>query len=533
MNAIIMAAGMSSRFAPLSYERPKGLLVVKGEVLIERQIRQLQDAGITDITIVVGYMKEMFFYLENKMNVKIVVNEDYFRYNNTSSLMCVLDRISDTYICSSDNYFSENVFKEEPNGAYYSAQYVCGPTDEWCLYTDDEGIIDGIIVGGADCWIMSGHVYFDRRFSEKFISLLKMDYEKEECRNNLWEHFYMQHLDVLRMKIRCYGPGIIYEFDSLDELRGFDESYICNTDSRIIRNICDVLDCSEKQIMSIQVIKQGLTNTSFSFSVVREDDKVDRYVYRHPGIGTEEYINRDSEMFSMDIAAKLGLDDTFIYMSPKGWKISRYVENARTLDYHNEKDVANSLKMIRKLHDANIISEYDFHIWERACDFVERIREKGRSDFADFQELYDKMDFLFRLTKRDGVVDRLCHCDCYDPNFLIGDDDKMYLIDWEYSGNDDPASDLGTYICCSDYSEEEADDIIRRYLCHEPKVEELRHYYAYIAIAAYYWYVWAIYQTSIGKNVGEYLYLWYKMSIKYCDVAMSMYLNNNVSIKQK
>ena len=54
-NAIIMAAGLSSRFAPISYERPKGVLKVRGEVLIERQIRQLQEAGIGDITVVVGY----------------------------------------------------------------------------------------------------------------------------------------------------------------------------------------------------------------------------------------------------------------------------------------------------------------------------------------------------------------------------------------------------------------------------------------------------------------------------------------------
>lgn len=46
-NAVIMAAGMSSRFAPLSYEKPKALLKVKGEVLIEREIRQLQAAAST------------------------------------------------------------------------------------------------------------------------------------------------------------------------------------------------------------------------------------------------------------------------------------------------------------------------------------------------------------------------------------------------------------------------------------------------------------------------------------------------------
>ena len=59
-NAIIMAAGTSSRFVPLSVERPKGLLEVKGEVLIERQICQLKEAGIEDITLVVGYKAEMF-----------------------------------------------------------------------------------------------------------------------------------------------------------------------------------------------------------------------------------------------------------------------------------------------------------------------------------------------------------------------------------------------------------------------------------------------------------------------------------------
>ena len=59
-NAIILAAGKSSKFAPFTYEKPKGLFCVKGEILIERQIEQLQNAGIKDIYIVVGYMKKNF-----------------------------------------------------------------------------------------------------------------------------------------------------------------------------------------------------------------------------------------------------------------------------------------------------------------------------------------------------------------------------------------------------------------------------------------------------------------------------------------
>ena len=99
----------------------------------------------------------------------------------------------------------------------------------------------------------------------------------------------------------------------------------------------------------------------------------------------------------------------------------------------------------------------------------------------------------------------------------------MYLIDWEYSGNDDPANDIGTFICCSDYTYEEALETIKIYLSHEPSQSELRHYLGYIAIASYYWYVWAIYQESLGNPVGEYLYIWYKNSKFYAKKALELY----------
>lgn len=70
-NAVIMAVGLSKRFAPVSAYCPKGLTLVKGEVLIERQIQQLREAGIADIYVVVGYKKELFYYLQDKYDVKI------------------------------------------------------------------------------------------------------------------------------------------------------------------------------------------------------------------------------------------------------------------------------------------------------------------------------------------------------------------------------------------------------------------------------------------------------------------------------
>ena len=267
-NAVILAAGMSTRFAPLSYEKPKGLLNVKGEVLIERQIKQLHSVGIKDITLVVGYMKEKMFYLEEKYGVEIVVNEDYYRYNNTSSMILVADKLSNTYICSSDNYFVKNPFEKYGYKGYSAAVYEDGDTDEYCIVYDKKDRIVDVKVGGKNSWIMLGHVYFDREFSKKFSSILKDEYSKQAVKDGLWEDLYIKFISELNLFIRKYDKNIIREFDSLDELREFDGEYLKNTNSKILSNIAKVLKCKEEDIEQISPIKTGLTNTSFKFSVL-------------------------------------------------------------------------------------------------------------------------------------------------------------------------------------------------------------------------------------------------------------------------
>lgn len=268
MNAIILAAGTSSRFVPLSYEKPKGLLKVKGEVLIERQIRQLKDAGIKDITIIVGYKADLFFYLMKKFGVKIVFNEDYYRYNNTSSIIRVIDELDDTFICSSDNYFPENIFVGNPIQSYYSALYAEGDTDEYCLTTDDEDNIIDVKIGGANAWYMVGHVFFDKYFSAKFKEIIKEDYALEETRHGYWENVYIHHIQELPpMKMHRYSPNEIMEFDTLDELRRFDESYIYDTHSKLLKQICAIHGWKESQLYDFKQIKESGNTHIFSFMI--------------------------------------------------------------------------------------------------------------------------------------------------------------------------------------------------------------------------------------------------------------------------
>lgn len=516
-NAVIMAAGMSSRFAPLSYEKPKGLLVVKGEVLIEREIKQLHEAGITDIIVVVGYMKEKFFYLEEKYGVKIVINDDYYKYNNTSSLIRVLDSINNTYICSSDNYFVDNVFEPYVYRSYYSAVYTDEKTDEYCLHFDKSGLIKKVDFGGEKAWYMLGHVYFDRDFSSKFKKILTEEYPNQKTKEQLWENLYIRYIEELHLYIRKYDSDKVLEFDSLDELRDFDSEYINNIDSAIMSNICYVLNCEKTDICGIKPINSGLTNRSFRFTVNRKE-----YVYRHPGQGTEKYINRSGEAESMRIVSGMGMDDTYIFMDKaSGWKISRYIEDAREMDYHNQQDVEKAIRMIRFLHDSSIEVDYDFDIWKRTEEFIDRLKQEKHFETADSKEHFDLINKVKNLIAKDGYSRKcLCHNDCYSPNFLLDKNNKMYLIDWEYSGNDDPASDLGTFICCSDYTFEEAVGIIKLYLGRDASEGEIVHYLGYVAVAAYYWYVWALYQELKGNPMGEWMYLWHKYSFLYAKKAL-------------
>lgn len=265
-NVIIMAAGTASRFVPLSAEIPKGLLEVRGEILIERQIRQLMEAGINEITIVVGYKAEMFQYLREKFGVELVFNEDFDKFNNTSSVIRVLDKLADTYLCSSDNYFTHNVFLEDPKDSYYSSLYAHGKTNEYCLEVDEYDNITGVSIGGKDSWYMIGHVYFSKPFSDSFKNILEKEYEKPETRQGYWEDVYVKYLNELpAMKLHRYSDNDIYEFDSIDELREFDSSYITDTRSSIIKGIAQQLECSESSLSHFEKKTNAVSGLMFYF----------------------------------------------------------------------------------------------------------------------------------------------------------------------------------------------------------------------------------------------------------------------------
>ncbi len=224
-NAIIMAAGFGLRSLPLSRIVPKGLYKVRGEVLIERQIKQLQQAGIREIVVVVGYLKEKFYYLKEKYGVILIENDDYYRYNNISSLYVAKDYIKNSYICCSDNYFNINVFSEYVYGSYYSCKYTEEYADEHCVLKTNGDYITEIHKGGSHAWYTIGEAYFSRNFSEKFLGFLENEYCESETKKMIWDDFHIKHIKDLPLRLVKYTDEIVQEFDTVEDIVAFDPEF--------------------------------------------------------------------------------------------------------------------------------------------------------------------------------------------------------------------------------------------------------------------------------------------------------------------
>ncbi len=231
-NAVILAAGAATRFVPLSLEQPKGLYEVNGQRLIDRQIEQLLEVGITDITIVLGYKKELFFYLKEKYGVKFIINPAYQVKNNIESLWLAKDILGNSYVCSSDDYFVVSPFQTQEEYSFYAGLRVGFMTNEMYVDLDANGRITEMEKGRAFGRILLGHSFWTEEFCQEFLSLIEADQKVGKYNQLFWERLLKDNLKALPpFYFKEYPLGFIHEFDYFEELRDFDKSYIANSRS--------------------------------------------------------------------------------------------------------------------------------------------------------------------------------------------------------------------------------------------------------------------------------------------------------------
>ena len=526
-NAIIMAAGKSDRFAPFSYEKPKGLFIVREEVLIERQIKQLIEADVNEIIIVVGYMKEKFFYLEQKYpQVKIIVNNTYGKYGNIYSLYVAREYLKNTYICYADYYFIKNPFLEEnkDNISYRSCAFYSGRFKQFSVDYSDANIITGCYIGGHDKMAMVGPAYVNERFSKLFRHFLEEEINNFGVANMYWEEYYATHIKDLTLFMKNFNVNELIEFDDIDDLREFDSDFLLNVDSEIVGNICKTLDCNPNKIKDIEVIQAGLTNVSFKFSIDNHE-----YVYRHPGGTADSLIDRTTELYVQYKAKEFGLDNSFIYMDKTGWKISHFIQNIVPCDIlSNDKQMQQAMESIHKTHEIPISDDVKvFDNVEEGKRLMEIASNTKGNLFKEFEELISKVDIVDDLVKQErekyDIKSVLCHHDVYEPNFISTKEEDFYLIDWEYAGVNDPLDDICAIITRYDYSEDTRNRLLESYYGRELTALEYRHAMGQAILTAFYWFNWGLFKGSVGDDDGFFFLPTYHYLVEHIDDVIKSY----------
>ena len=506
-NAVILAAGYGMRMVPINTEEPKGLLEVKGETLIERLISQLHEVGVQNIKVVVGFMKEHYEFLIDKYNVKLVVNSHYKDWNNIYSLFLVKDDISDTYVLPCDVWFEKNPFSTIEDESWYLFGEEQVPGSNWQVKNNEK-----VRFNSSKGNKMIGLAYLNEMQGKNISKLLEKSIEEKQYAS-FWEDV-LEDKKTFLLKGKLVSDNNHAEINSYEQLLELDSgsTHLKNDAIEIIENILKV---NKKNIHNIHTLKKGMTNRSFIFTVNNK-----RYIMRIPGEGTDKLIDRREEYDVYQRVKKEPYTETILYLNPdNGYKISEFLENTRNSDSNNVQDVKESMNVLRKFHSQNYQVNHTFGIWKQ-IDFYESLR-KTASAYRDYEEIKDRVLKLKPFIDDNVTKWSLCHIDANYDNFLIDQNNNVFLIDWEYAGMQDPDLDIAMYAIYAGYTKEKIDQLINIY--YENKVSENIRYkiYAYVAVGGLLWSNWCEYKQSLGLDFGEYSLAQYRYAKEYSKLVLN------------
>lgn len=224
--AIFMAAGFGSRMVPVTLNTPKPLIQVHGKKIIETLLDAVLDVGITDITIVRGYLGEQFDLLLKKYPMlKFVENPIYNEANNISSAYVVRDMLANAYVLESDLllYNKELIRKYE-----YTTNYLGLPvkrTDDWCFETR-KGYITKVRVGGENVDHMYGISYWTKEDAEKMERDIEKVFKSPGGKERYWDEVALREcIKNYKVWVRKVEKGDIVEIDTYNELKQIDSIY--------------------------------------------------------------------------------------------------------------------------------------------------------------------------------------------------------------------------------------------------------------------------------------------------------------------
>lgn len=514
-NAIILAAGFGMRMVPINLTTPKALLEVKGERLIDRLITQLKEVGINDITVVVGFMKDSFEYLIDEYGVELVFNFDYASSNNLHSLSLVSDRIHNTYIIPCDIWCEKNPFSETELYSWYMVSDFINDESSVRVNRKKELVR---ISDKASGNTMIGISYLLEPEAKTVRDNLKtLDNDKHS--DDFWEEtLYKKDRMIVQAKVA--NSSDVVEINTYEQLRDLD----CDSNhlqSDAIQTITEAFHCNDSDIIDITVLKKGMTNRSFLFTVQNK-----KYIMRIPGEGTDQLINRKQEAEVFHAISGLGLCDDPVYINPEnGYKITEYLEGVRVCDPESDDDLNRCMDKLRVFHNMKISVPHTFDVFGQ-IEFYESLWEGNPSIYHDYE--ITKKNVLSLRGFIDSLNKDCCltHIDAVPDNFLFytlpDGTEGLQLTDWEYSGMQDPHVDIAMFCIYSLYTKQQCDRLIDIYFNNSCDGITRAKIYAYIASCGLLWSNWCEYKRKLGVEFGEYSLRQYRYAKEFYKYAREL-----------
>ena len=511
-NPIILAAGFGMRMVPINTETPKGLLEIKGERLIECTIRQLHEVGITEIYVVVGFMKEQYEYLIDEYGVDLIVAPDYATKNNLHSLKTAADHLSNSYIIPCDIWCEKNPYSRNELYSWYMVSDLVDDDSTVRVNRKQELVVQKEQAGGnamiGICYLLEAEAEIVRERLEELGRDSRYD-------GAFWEETLYQK-DRMIVTARVVHAADAVEINTYEQLREIDsDSSQLQTDA--IQVICQALGARPDEVTNITLLKKGMTNRSFLFSC-----KDKKYIMRIPGEGTDQLINRRQEAAVYQTIAGRKICDEIAYINPEsGYKITEYLEGARVCNAENEEDLQKCMKKLREFHGQKLKVDHSFELFGQ-MEYYESLWEGTPSAYKDYEKTKEHVLQLKDYIEANAGEQVLTHIDAVPDNFLFVKEngkEEIRLIDWEYAGMQDPHVDIAMFCIYSLYKKEQVDHLIDLYFegnCDERTRIKI---YCYIAVCGLLWSNWCEYKRKLGVEFGEYSLRQYRYAKDYYKIV--------------
>jgi thiamine kinase-like enzyme len=250
----------------------------------------------------------------------------------------------------------------------------------------------------------------------------------------------------------------------------------------------DALDCERLG---------GLTNRVY---------RVGDWCLRLPGQGTEAYIDRKVEAVNARAAAAAGVSPEVVFVDPAlGVMLTRYVPATVTMtpelfcSRHGAPERAGAL--FRRLHDGAGTFAFRFELFAMIDNYLKLLADLGAELPEGYHAVVAEADAVRRaLAARDWPL-APCHCDPLCENFLDAGD-RMWLVDWEYSGMNDPMWDLGDLSVEAGFAEEQDEELLKGYFGGAVAAQDRARMVIYKAMCDLLWTLWGLIQHA-NRNPAD------------------------------